>query len=144
MHHFFFLSLCFSWLGSWIYFIQLQSPFLIQLNFLPLGHSRGMSQIHPCNRLKWKRVEMSWRFSNAWMVRLMRICRSFVKSIKDLLFSNETTICDLENGLVEWFILVVAVSVGSSHLISVLVLLCSPVISIPQLPVAFIPGAKRI
>jgi len=69
---------------------------------------------------------------------LQILLRSLVDGVKDVLFSSETTISDLQLRLVEGFINVEAHSVACSVLISVLILLSLPALAVPQLSVAFI------
>jgi len=69
---------------------------------------------------------------------------SLVAHIKDKFLSLQTAICDLKSRLVEWFVLVVAISVGCPHLIGMLVLLRYPPVTVPQLSVAFITGGERV
>ena len=69
---------------------------------------------------------------------------SFVGHIEDFLFSVKTSSCDLQCWLVERFVLVEAVSVGSSDLVSVLVLLSLPALTVPKLPVALIAWSKGV
>lgn len=79
-----------------------------------------------------------------WTKCLRKFHQSFVVNIKDLFLSFQTTICNLESWLVERFILVETVSVTSSPLIGVLILLSSPVVTIPQLSVAFITRREGV
>ena len=69
---------------------------------------------------------------------------SFVSHIEDFLFFNKTSSGDLQFWLVERFVLVEAISVGSSDLVSVLVLLSLPALTIPELPVALITWSKGV
>ena len=69
---------------------------------------------------------------------------SFVSYVKDLLFSNETTIGDLKLGLVEWFWLVEVVSVGSAVHVSVQVLLSFPGGAVPELTIALVAAGHGV
>ena len=69
---------------------------------------------------------------------------SFVSHIKDFLFFDEASSCDLQLWLVERLVLVEAISVGCSDLVSVLVLLSLPALTIPELPVALIAWGKSV
>ena len=84
---------------------------------------------------------MGWRRSSKC---LRRFHRSLVAHIEGLFLSFQTTVCNLENWLVERFLLVEAVSVRSSILIGVLIRLGSPVVAIPQLPVAFVARGESV
>jgi len=69
---------------------------------------------------------------------------SFVTHIKDLLFSDKTTVCDLQGRLMEWFVDIEAHSVAGSVLVGVLVLLSLPALTVPKLSVAFIAGGVGV
>ena len=60
---------------------------------------------------------------------------SLVRSVEDLLFSPETAISHLQNGLVERLRLIKVISVASPDLVSVLVLLCLPGSAVPELTI---------
>ena len=63
---------------------------------------------------------------------------SFVSHIKHFLFLSQTSSSDFKLWLVEWFVLVESIPVGSSDLVSMLIFLCFPALTVPELPVAFI------
>ena len=69
---------------------------------------------------------------------------SLVSGVKDLLFSLQTAICDLQDRLVEWLRLIKVVAVGCSDLVRVLVLLCLPGRAVPQLAIALVPTVHRV
>ena len=144
MHHFFFLSLYLAWLGGWTNPVQphLHSPCLTQLDSREqLGSTRRscpFRQVYPNNGLARREREMGWSCSSARLACSRELRCSFITSIEDLLFPDQTAICNFEYWLVEWLVLVVTISVGCSHLIGVLVPLSPPAVAIPQLPVAFI------
>ena len=69
---------------------------------------------------------------------------SFVFHIEDSLFFGEASSCDLQLWLVERLVLVEAISVGCSDLVSVLVLLSLPALTIPELPIALIAWSKSV
>ena len=150
MDHFFFLSLYLAWLGGWTNPVQphLHSPCLTQLDSREqLGSTRRscpFRQVYPNNGLARREREMGLSCSSAWMTCLRRFRCSFIANIEDLLFPDQTTVCNFEYRLMEWLILVVAVSVGCSHLIGVLVLLSPPAVTVPQLPIAFISRGKSV
>lgn len=75
---------------------------------------------------------------------LRRFRCSLIANIEDLLLFDQTAICDSKSRLVEWFLLVEAVSVRCSHLIGVLVLLSPPAVTVPQLPVTFITRCESV
>ena len=63
---------------------------------------------------------------------------SFVSHIKHFLFLSQTSSSHFELWLVEWLVLVESIPVGSSDLVSMLIFLCFPALTVPELPVAFI------
>lgn len=64
--------------------------------------------------------------------------RSLVGCVKDLLFSSEAAVCDLQRGLVERLGLVKAVTVRSAIHVGVQILLSLPLSAIEELAIAFI------
>ena len=124
------------------------SPCLTQLNSRgQLGLTEGVVhfvKFFQLTDLPEESVKMGWSCSSAWITCLRRFRCSFIASIEDLLFSDQTTVCNFEYRLVEWLILVVAVSVCCSHLIGMLVLLSPPAVTVPQLPIAFISRGKSV
>ena len=71
-------------------------------------------------------------------------CHSLVHGVKDLLFSPESTVGHLKLGLVERFLLVEVVSVGSAIHVWVEVLLSLPVGAIPELTVTLVAAGHGI
>ena len=69
---------------------------------------------------------------------------SLVTHIKDLLFSENKTVCDFQGELVHWFVDIEAHSAASSMLFSELVLLSLQAFTVPKLSVAFIAGGVRV
>ena len=69
---------------------------------------------------------------------------SFVSHIKHFLFLSQTSSSDFELWLVEWLVLVESIPVGSSDLVSMLIFLCFPALTVPELPVAFIAWSERV
>ena len=47
----------------------------------------------------------------------VKVCSSLIEDVKDLLFSSQTAIGDLQLGLVEWFVYVEVVTVRGPELV---------------------------
>jgi len=70
--------------------------------------------------------------------------RSLVDGVKDLLFSPETAICDLELRFVEWLGLVEVVAIGGTVHVRVKVLLSLPLCAVPKLTVALVAAGHGV
>ena len=92
----------------------------------------------PCNGHAQRGTQGRLCVSDVSIRHLSSNGRSFVSDVEDLLLLPQAAIGNSEFWLVEGLVCVKAHPIASSVLVSVLVLLSSPVLAIPELSVAFI------